>query len=778
MAKHITLLNPPQFRVGLAAKGCSWMALALIAAGVVWPRLAPAAPHRYDHVVIVVEENRTAGQIIGDRNNAPYINSLADGGVQLGAMFAIEHPSQPNYLQLFSGSNQGVLDDNLPPNFSTTPTGTYPFRAANLGASLIAAGFTFAGFCEELESAGTNDWADYDPHSATNPGIYYRRKHNPWANWVAKVLPVPANQLTGTVNRAFTQFPVNFSQLPTVSIVVPNQLHDMHDGSRKQGDDWLLANLNNYAVWARTNNSLLVITWDEDDYNGVNQIPTVFYGAGLRNGSVAPGTWTLHNLLRTFEDMYGSTNHAGSAAQVRSIVGPFATDPVVNVATFRQGLNGYASVRDTQLWQEAPDTSYAALTDLTVDFDTGAAAGNQEGQVLLRFDNLFGSGANQVPTNATIYSAKLICNTPLNTTGTGYDSTDTFRAHRMIVDWTDTATWNSFGIGVAADNVESASAATFSVVPTVDGAPTIIDVSSDVDLFKAGTPNRGWVIRPASNGTGNGWTMKSSEYGTDPTLRPSLEIVYSVPTPTAPATLIAAGASWRHLDNGVDQGSAWRSNSFNDASWKNGPARLGFGGDGEVTLINRTNANGSTNITFYFRRAFYVPDPSNVQSLQGRMIRDDGAVVYLNGGEVWRDSMPAGTPTFQTLASATISGAGETTFLLNPLSTTALVAGWNTLAVEVHQSTNTSSDAGFDFELTGTVQFPVLPKLSITRSNATAIFKWPADASYFSLRCATNLLAPVTWLSVTNVPVLTNGQWTVSLLAPLTGQRYYRLQAP
>ena len=503
---------------------------------------AQAVPPRYDHVVIVVEENRTVGQIIGDLVNAPYLNSLASGGVTLSSMFAIEHPSQPNYLQLFSGDNQGVLDDNLPPNFSTTPTSTYPFRAANLGAELIAAGFTFAGFSEEIESGGTNDWADYDPHSATNPGIYYRRKHNPWANWVAKVLPLPANQLTGTVNRAFTQFPTNFAQLPTVSFVVPNQLHDMHDGSRKMGDDWLRDNLNAYAVWARTNNSLLIVTWDEDDYNEDNQIATIFNGAGLRNGTAAGGTWTLHNLLRTLEDMYGSASHAGSAAQVRSIVGPFTSDPVVTITTFRQGLNGYSGARDTQLWQEAPDTAYATLPDLTADLDTSTTiTGNQQGQVLVRFDNLFGAGAGLVPTNAILHSAKLLLQTPANTTGTDYDSNDSFRAHRMVMDWSDSATWNSLVAGVSANDVEAATTATFSLVPDVDGGPAIFDVTSDVELFKAGTTNRGWLIRPSSAGTGDGWTMKSSEYATDPALRPALEIVYSVPATTYASWALARG---------------------------------------------------------------------------------------------------------------------------------------------------------------------------------------------------------------------------------------------
>ena len=485
-----------------------------------------AALHRYDHILIVVEENRTETQIIGDRVNAPYINSLADGGVRLGNMFALTHPSQPNYIHLFSGENQGVLDDGLPPSFSTTPTATYPFKTANMAAELIAAGFTFAGFSEQLEAAGTNDWADYDPHSATEPGVHYRRKHSPWVNWVAKVLPLPSNQLTSTVNRAFVDFPTNFAQLPTVSFVIPNQDHDMHDGSRKQGDDWLRDNLDGYAQWARTNNSLLIVTWDEDDYNSVNQIPTIFYGAGLRNGTVVGGTWTLHNLLRTIEDMYGTATHAGAAAQVRSIVGAFTSDPLVSTITFRQGLNGYTNAQDTQVGAETPGANNAATELLTVDLDTGAAAGNQEAQTLVRFNSIFGSGAGQVPTNATIHSAKLILFTPLSPTGLDYDSDDTFRAHRMLVDWNDTATWNSVIGGVNTDDVEAATTATFSLVPEVDGAPAIFDVTSDIEMFRTGTTNRGWVLRPSSSGTGNGWSFLSSETVTNQ-LRPTLEIVYS-----------------------------------------------------------------------------------------------------------------------------------------------------------------------------------------------------------------------------------------------------------
>ncbi len=501
-----------------ALKFC--LVLVLVAFGAVELR---AAPHRYDHVVIVIEENHTQSQIIGDRANAPYMNSLADGGVRVGSMFAITHPSQPNYIHLFSGANQGVTDDNL--------VAGYPFSAMNLGASLLAAGYTFAGYSQGLEAAGGANWADYDPH--TGSGVDYRRRHNPWANWVAKTSPVPANQIPGTLNKAFTQFPANFSTLPTVSFVVPDLDHDMHNGTVRQADDWLSANLGAYATWAKANNSLLIITWDEDDNNGVNQIPTIFYGAALRDGTVLGGTWTLHNLLRTIEDMYGVTTHAGSAAQVRSMTGAFTNDPSsIIVQAFRQGLGGYAGAQDTQVRADSPNTSYAASDTLVADLDTTAGLPSH---ALIRFNSIFGTGAGQIPTNATIYSAKLIFHTP---SGGSSQSINTFRLHRMAADWTDTATWNSVGSGISPDGIEAVAAPSFSLIPTLDGGPAIFDVTSDVELFRGGTINRGWALLPY-NGT-DGWTFMSSE-AANASQRPGLEIVYTLPV-TVPPYIIWANS--------------------------------------------------------------------------------------------------------------------------------------------------------------------------------------------------------------------------------------------
>ena len=207
------------------------------------------APPRYDHIVVVIEENHTPGQIIGDTVNCPYITQLAREGVSFSSMWALTHPSQPNYLHLFSGSAQGVTGDTLVMG--------YPFTTANLGAELLTAGFSFRGYSEGLRAVGDADW---DPRPTTSPNVRYRRRHNSWANWQAETTPIPANQLPAIANNILSNFPSDFSQLPTVSFVIPDLDHDMHDGTPLQADDWLRSNLGAYASWAPSHNSLLVVT--------------------------------------------------------------------------------------------------------------------------------------------------------------------------------------------------------------------------------------------------------------------------------------------------------------------------------------------------------------------------------------------------------------------------------------------------------------------------------------------------------------------------------------
>jgi autotransporter-associated beta strand protein len=254
----------------------------------------------------------------------------------------------------------------------------------------------------------------------------------------------------------------------------------------------------------------------------------------------------------------------------------------------------------------------------------------------------------------------------------------------------------------------------------------------------------------------------------------TVALVVTAPPPPVPVTLIAAGTIWKYFDQTNDLGTIWRGNSFNDSAWSNGVARLGYGNDGEATRI-ASNRQWTT----YFRRQFHVPNPTNVTALTARLTRDDAAVVYLNGTEIWRDTnFAAGVITNATPALAALGGADETNWLTKVLNPSDLVAGANLLAVEVHNQSLTSSDLGFNFELTGAALLAELPRLSLNSQPSTLNLSWPSDASYFSLYFATNLVPPVTWLPMSNVPVLTAGQWRVTLPLPANGQRYFRVRSP
>jgi phosphatidylinositol-3-phosphatase len=245
-----------------------------------------------DHVIVVMLENHGYDQVIGS-SNAPYINSLVSGGANLTDIHAETHPSQPNYYALFSGDTQGITDDScVTPGFSS---------AENLGSELIAAGKSWASYNESLPRQG-------DTVCRTGK---YAQKHNPWFGF--------SNVPTSSAN-TFSQFPTDYSQLPQVSFVTPNLCNDMHDCSVKTGDSWLQKNLGGYASWAQTHNSVLVITFDEDEGTDTNNIPTVLYGQPVKPGSSSSTTYSHYDLLRTIEDMEGLT-YAGNAASASDITG-------------------------------------------------------------------------------------------------------------------------------------------------------------------------------------------------------------------------------------------------------------------------------------------------------------------------------------------------------------------------------------------------------------------------------------------------------------------------
>jgi phospholipase C len=230
---------------------------------------------RPDHVVVVIEENRGYSQIMGKLHSDSYIHALAKRGVLFTQSYGVTHPSQPNYLALFSGSTQDITSNVCPNSFNTD----------NLASTLLDAGLSFASFAETLPAVG-----DLSCMSGA-----YQRKHNPVTNWPR----VPAES-----NKRFADFPQDFSRLPTVSFVIPDQDHDMHDGSFSAADDWLKTRIEPYVDWAFKHNSLLILTWDEDNFKEDNRVVTMLVGPMVKAGE-SDQRIDHYNVLRTLLDFYG-----------------------------------------------------------------------------------------------------------------------------------------------------------------------------------------------------------------------------------------------------------------------------------------------------------------------------------------------------------------------------------------------------------------------------------------------------------------------------------------
>ena len=173
---------------------------------------------------------------------------------------------------------------------------------------------------------------------------------------------------------------------------------------------------------------------------------------------------------------------------------------------------------------------------------------------------------------------------------------------------------------------------------------------------------------------------------------------------------IARGHTWKYLDTGVNQGTLWRATTFDDSTWSDGRGQFGYG-DGDETTIVSFGANAAAKYpTTYFRKTFTVANPAQVTQLDLSMLRDDGAVVYLNGAEIWRSNMPpTGTITFNTFAASPQGGAEESAWHGLAINPALLVTGNNSIAVEVHQDNAGSTDLSFDMVLTARLAAAIAP---------------------------------------------------------------------
>ncbi len=272
--------HPPQLVLTLGGTATSTTAT---------PTAAPAPSGSIQHVFIIVMENHGYSQV-WNTSSTPYITSLGKAYVRATDFYAITHPSLPNYLDMYAGSNYGITTD-------CSPSSTCHVSAKNLADNLDAAGLTWKGYMESMPS----------PCYLTTSGDYVP-KHNPF---------VYMDDIRKDTTRCDSHV-VNFSHLstdlgsasttPNYVFITPNNCNDMHSCSISTGDTWLKdhvpAILNSQACTSQK--CLVVITWDEDNGNYGNHVLTIFAGSAAKTGGVTSSThYTLFSLLRTVEDIFG-----------------------------------------------------------------------------------------------------------------------------------------------------------------------------------------------------------------------------------------------------------------------------------------------------------------------------------------------------------------------------------------------------------------------------------------------------------------------------------------
>jgi len=608
---------------------------------------AVASASQIGDVFMIVMENHNWTQPADQtdppqiKNNplAPYINSLANQNafaseyLNAGTNQGLDiHPSEPNYIWLESGSDNGIEDDLDPvtvTNGQVTINPGHMLNVNHLATLLDQASIPWKSYQEGI--SGTQvplvSTGDYVP------------KHDPFVYFADSTGNGNPNDPYGIAhNRPFTELANDLTNntVARYNFITPDLYDDMHsslDGGDEvqQGDDWLAKNLPTILnSQAYKNNGLIIITSDETEGGDDAQhtIPLLILSPLAKSGGYTNTIEYSHSsTLKTLQEIF----------QVGPLLGD-AANPLTNDLSdlFQPGV--------------IPQTVPGGLTP---------------------------------PTAPTTLVA---------TPGIG----------SIGLSWNDTATnAASYVVERSPDNFST----TVMTVATLSGTAT-----SFADSYQI-TPGLTYYYR----------VHAVNAAGVSPAITASATLASTVNT----TTLVAKGSVWSYLDNGTDPGTAWQGASFDATAWKSGPAELGYGGDPAIQTTIGYGAD-STNkyVTSYFRQTFNVTDPTQISNLILSLKRDDGAVVYINGQEVLRDNMPTGTILTSTLATNAISGADESTFFTFAVSPGVLLAGTNTIAVELHQAYRASSDTMFDLGLEAvppTAAPPVPTKLIVTRVSSSSI---------------------------------------------------------
>jgi hypothetical protein len=230
------------------------------------------------HVIFVWLENKNYTQIINS-TSAPYINSLIPQGTLFTNDHALGHPSYPEYIRFFSGTNNGKTNDDC--------LSGAPYTNVNLYTQLKARGKSFAWYSEDLPATGSG---------ICSSGAYVER-HNPTQCFSNVAL---------AANKRWLDFPLNYSQLETVVCITPNLNNDMHDGSIAMGDTWVKIHLSSLINWCKVNNSVFVIYFDEDNGTVANHIAVIAVGQHVKSNYKSDVYYDHYSWTKTVLAFYGA----------------------------------------------------------------------------------------------------------------------------------------------------------------------------------------------------------------------------------------------------------------------------------------------------------------------------------------------------------------------------------------------------------------------------------------------------------------------------------------
>lgn len=274
------------------------------------PAHADAGVPRYQHIFVIMMENHSFDEIIGNPN-APQINALAQEYGLATNSYGVTHPSEPNYVAAIGGNFFGIQDD--------APYTSHTLADPSLASQLEAAGLTWKDYQQALPYPG---FLGTTYPSPTDP--LYASKHNPFLNF-ASVQNSPA-ELQKIVPDTQLATDLQGDNVPTFGFIAPDQCHDMHgikavcsDSTTlfQQGDAYVASTVSaitSARFWQRGNNAI-VVTWDEDDFSPTNlgccdanpgggQVATIVITSQGPHGLRDNTPFNHYSLLQTIQDAF------------------------------------------------------------------------------------------------------------------------------------------------------------------------------------------------------------------------------------------------------------------------------------------------------------------------------------------------------------------------------------------------------------------------------------------------------------------------------------------